>query len=223
MTNPYQPAPSPDPWGPDPQANPYQPAPDPWGLDPQVNPNPSPYQAFGQQTPSYQQPPAGGTQPGGSYPSSPASQSWTQPSPAPASPHGYNTQIPPQNLPYGDPAQAAPAPTFPPTQPYAQPTSAMVPVVGPQAYSTGPATPVRFGSGQRKEPWLSLLVSFFVPGVGSIINGDTRRGLGILAGYVTCAALSWLLLPIAGMLAFFVWGLVDAYQGAEKWNRTHGL
>lgn len=76
----------------------------------------------------------------------------------------------------------------------------------------------------RKEPWISLLVSFFVPGVGSIINGDTSRGIGILVGYIVCFSLGFaFLLPWLAMFLIWIWGLVDAYQGAERFNRTHGL
>lgn len=75
----------------------------------------------------------------------------------------------------------------------------------------------------RKEPGISLLVSFFVPGVGTMINGETGKGIGILVGYFSCAVLSFLLIPIIGMIAFWVWGLVDAYQGAQRFNIAHGL
>ena len=75
----------------------------------------------------------------------------------------------------------------------------------------------------RKEPGISLLVSFFVPGVGTMINGETGKGIGILVGYFMCAVLSFLLIPIIGMIAFWIWGLVDAYQGAQRFNIAHGL
>jgi len=75
----------------------------------------------------------------------------------------------------------------------------------------------------RKEPGLALLVSFFVPGVGTIMNGETSKGVGILVGYLGCLALSWLILPIAGALGLWIWGMMDAYQGAQRYNLAHGL
>ncbi|EPH07087.1 hypothetical protein HMPREF1531_00136 [Propionibacterium sp. oral taxon 192 str. F0372] len=75
----------------------------------------------------------------------------------------------------------------------------------------------------RKEPWLSLVASFFIPGLGSIINGETSKGIGILVGFFACIFTSFLIVPIIGIIAFFVWGLVDAYQGAERFNTYHGL
>ncbi len=76
---------------------------------------------------------------------------------------------------------------------------------------------------QPKNPGLALLVSFFIPGLGSILNNDVSKGVLILVGYVVCAALSWLIVPIIGMVGLWIWGMVDAYQGANAWNRRHGF
>jgi hypothetical protein len=74
-----------------------------------------------------------------------------------------------------------------------------------------------------KSPGISLLISFFIPGGGSIVNGDVAKGVGILSGYIV----SWLLLifviGIFGIFGFWVWGMIDAYQGAVEWNRRHGI
>ncbi len=35
-----------------------------------------------------------------------------------------------------------------------------------------------------KNPALALLVSFFVPGLGSMVNGEVGKGVGILIGYL---------------------------------------
>lgn len=210
MTNPYQPSYSPDPWSRAQNSTPDN--------------GDASHQPWDPQPPTYQQPPshtthiraeAAGQDPG--YPSQP----WPQVNSTGPNACGYQPRTNPQNLPHTQPPVADPMSTYPPTQPYAQPTSSAVAPTHNSYWS--PGTPAQFTPVQRKEPWLSLLVSFFIPGVGSMINGDTRRGVGILVGYLACAALSWLLLPIAGMIAFFVWGLVDAYQGAERWNRMHGL
>lgn len=74
----------------------------------------------------------------------------------------------------------------------------------------------------RKEPVLSLLVSFFLPGVGSMINGDVGRGVGILILYGVGLLLSVVLVGLPLVLAAWVWGLVDAYQGAVAYNRQQG-
>ncbi len=74
-----------------------------------------------------------------------------------------------------------------------------------------------------KNPALSLLVSFFIPGVGSMINGDTGRGVGILVGYLVSCVLIIVIIGIFGVIGFWIWGLVDAYQGAQRWNARHGI
>ena len=74
-----------------------------------------------------------------------------------------------------------------------------------------------------KNPAISLLVSFFLPGVGSMINGDVGVGIGILALFLVGITLAVVLIGIPMALAAWVWGLIDAYQGAQRWNRAHGI
>lgn len=82
-----------------------------------------------------------------------------------------------------------------------------------------PAQP-QGGPGRRgaTRPSLVVLASFVVPGLGSIINGDVRKGVGILTGFVVSALLSVILLGIIGMFGFWLWGLIDAYDGATGWD-----
>lgn len=195
-------------------------------------PNQPPYapSAYGQ--PTYAQAP--GNQP--PYAPSPHAQPGTgqyphgQPPYAP-SPYGQApyTQAPVNPPAYGqDPYGQSPyAQPTPGQHPYGQPGYPQSPYGQPQPGQLQPAG--LYGPSQyqpaagRKEPAISLLVSFFVPGVGTIINGETGKGVGILVGFIVCAMLSWLLVPIAGMVALWIWGLVDAYQGAQRFNLAHGL
>lgn len=124
--------------------------------------------------------------------------------------------VSPQQQPYPPHAQQPHGSPYPqqPYSPYAQ----------PQPY---PPYAQPFGTPMAvtpKNPGLSLLVSFFIPGVGSMMNGDAGIGAVILVGWL----LSWPLWAFCFIgapftLAFFVWGLVDAYQGAQRWNRQHGI
>jgi TM2 domain-containing membrane protein YozV len=74
-----------------------------------------------------------------------------------------------------------------------------------------------------KNPAVALIVSFFLPGVGSMISGQPAVGAAILVAYI----LGWILtLVIVGfliLLAAWVFGLVHAYQSAQRWNREHGF
>jgi len=74
-----------------------------------------------------------------------------------------------------------------------------------------------------KNPAISLIVSFFLPGVGSMINGDSSRGILILVLYVVGVLSAVLLIGVPLAIGAWIWGLVDAYQGAQAWNRAHGI
>jgi TM2 domain-containing membrane protein YozV len=74
-----------------------------------------------------------------------------------------------------------------------------------------------------KNPAVSLLISFFLPGVGSMVNGDVGTGVTILIAYVIAAVLIVVFIGILLAPAVWIWGLVDAYQGAQRWNRRHGI
>ena len=74
-----------------------------------------------------------------------------------------------------------------------------------------------------KNPAISLLVSFFVPGVGSMINGDTGTGVVILVLYAVGILSSVILIGIPIFIGAWIWGLIDAYQGAQRWNAAHGI
>ena len=118
-----------------------------------------------------------------------------------------------------------------PYEPVAEPTQ-------PQPYPPMQQVPAPYQPGHRvagrypypmpsqvaaKNPAVALLVSFFIPGVGSMMNGEVGKGVGILAGYVVSLFLTVVLIGIVGVIGFWIWGMVDAYQGAQKWNAQHGI
>jgi TM2 domain-containing membrane protein YozV len=74
-----------------------------------------------------------------------------------------------------------------------------------------------------KSPALSLIVSFFIPGVGSMINGDAGTGIAILVLYVVGVFGSFFLIGIPLAIGVWIWGMVDAYKGAQRWNARHGI
>lgn len=118
------------------------------------------------------------------------------------------------------PGQPYGAPGYP-NQPYAGQPFGMEPY-GPPAY--GAMQPYgQFPPAQRKDPALMLVASLLIPGLGTILNGETGKGVGILAGYVVGAILSIILIGLPIMFGFWIWGMVDAYKGAQDFNRRHGL
>jgi TM2 domain-containing membrane protein YozV len=156
-------------------------------------------------------------------PTQPLRQPWTQqprqPPPAP----------PTQHLPQAQPPYR---PAYPPAVPPAYPQPP-VPYGQQPPPPYGPATgyygqqPVPYGGRPMvvapKSPGVALLASFFVPGLGSMINGEAGKGIGILAGYLVSLLFVLVVIGIFGVIGFWVWGMVDAYQGARKWNLRHGI
>lgn len=141
----------------------------------------------------------------------------------PLRPPGWNhPPVPPP------PTRYLPQPPYPPAQPpvpYAQQPSP--PYGPPPGYYAQPPAP--YGRPMvpmvvaPKSPGLSLLASFFVPGLGSMINGDGGKGAGILIGYIVSLFFVLIVIGIFGVIGFWVWGMVDAYQGARNWNLRHGI
>jgi TM2 domain-containing membrane protein YozV len=129
-------------------------------------------------------------------------QDWNTPGAGP----GYQQQ-PPFGQAYQQPPQGQNG--YPPA-PYQQP------------YPPGYAAP----SGLQvfpKNAGIALLISFFIPGVGSMYAGKTNTGVIILVGYVISWVLTIVIIGFAGIFGFWVWGLIDAYQAAQSWNRARGI
>jgi TM2 domain-containing membrane protein YozV len=74
-----------------------------------------------------------------------------------------------------------------------------------------------------KNPGIALLISFFLPGVGSLYAGKVSTGVIIIACYVVSWILTIVIIGFLGVFGFWVWGMIDAYQAAQTWNRQHGL
>jgi TM2 domain-containing membrane protein YozV len=85
------------------------------------------------------------------------------------------------------------------------------------------APPVGYAAVAPKNPGIALLASFFIPGLGTIMNGETGKGVGILIGYFVALLLSLVLIGIPFAFGLWIWGMVDGYQGAQKWNARHGI
>lgn len=83
--------------------------------------------------------------------------------------------------------------------------------------------PAGYQTVAPKNPALALLASFFVPGLGAILNGETGKGIGILVGYGVAILLSLVLIGIPFVFGLWIWGMVDAYLGAQKCNARHGI
>jgi len=74
-----------------------------------------------------------------------------------------------------------------------------------------------------KSPAASVLLSVFIPGLGSMVNGNVGVGVAILILNIVGWILSIVLIGIPLAIGTWIWGLVDAHQSAQRWNRAHGI
>lgn len=120
-------------------------------------------------------------------------------------------------------AHSRPVPP-PPTAPMPSSHAAGIYGADQQGGPSGPWLPHPAGYAVApKNAAVSLLASFFIPGLGTMINGEVGKGIGILASYFVCLLLFFLIVPLLVAVGIWVWGMVDAYQGAQQWNRRHGI
>jgi len=132
------------------------------------------------------------------------------------------TGVPPEApSPQGSVAGRMAPPRYPPPAPPR-------PAARPQGQAPAPAPqqpyqpPLAAPPPHRKSPGLHLLLSIFIPGLGTILNGERRKGLLILGVCVLCYLLIWAFpVLLIAWLGFFAWGLVDAYQGTKRHNALY--
>jgi len=74
-----------------------------------------------------------------------------------------------------------------------------------------------------QNPATSVLLSVFIPGLGSMVNGNAGVGATILILNIIGWVLAIVLIGIPLAIGSWIWGLVDAYQSAQRWNREHGI
>ncbi len=86
----------------------------------------------------------------------------------------------------------------------------------PQAYPVPPIVVPKNGA-------VGVLLSFFIPGLGSIVNGSVGMGLVILAADFVSWLLVLVLIGIPLVFAVWIWGMIDGYLSAQRWNRAHGI
>lgn len=112
--------------------------------------------------------------------------------------------------PYADPAQ----PPAPPYGGYLGGGQSLVPA--PHSYR-----PVMHVA--PRSPGIAVLASFFLPGLGSMISGRGGKGAGILIAYVVSWILTTVLIGFAGVIGFWIYGMVAGANDARKWNLAHGI
>lgn len=116
-----------------------------------------------------------------------------------------------------------------PTPQQPAPAGALVPVAAPGGGLANPQLAythqgyVAVTQVAPKSPGLALLGSFFVPGLGQLINGQVAKGLLTFLAYLVSIVLMFVVIGFFTAFAVWVWAMVDAYGGAQQWNARHGI
>jgi TM2 domain-containing membrane protein YozV len=75
-------------------------------------------------------------------------------------------------------------------------------------------------AGQRfavgKDPTVALLLSLFLSPVGQFYNGDIKKALAIIAGYVVGGILAFVYIGGFLILGLWIWSFIDAYNVAKQ-------
>jgi TM2 domain-containing membrane protein YozV len=86
---------------------------------------------------------------------------------------------------------------------------------------TGPEGPFQRAAPRSKA--VGALLSVFIPGLGSMVNGNVGIGVTILILNIVGWFLAFALIGIPIVIGTWIWGLIDGYLSPQKWNRTHGI
>ncbi len=114
------------------------------------------------------------------------------------------------------PTQYSPAPPPPYIPPPVAPLlPPMVPTQG------GQYPPMRYEP--PKNAVLALILSFLFAGLGQLYNGETNKALPMLIShFFACIFTLFCFIGAPLALALWIYGMVDAYQSAERINREAG-
>jgi TM2 domain-containing membrane protein YozV len=82
---------------------------------------------------------------------------------------------------------------------------------------------VQYHQVQPHSAALSVVASFFIPGLGSMLNEKVGKGIGILACYIVAVISIAVLVGFVLAPAVWIWGMVAANNDAHKQDRTHGI
>jgi len=73
---------------------------------------------------------------------------------------------------------------------------------------------------ERKNEGLAAVLSFFIPGLGQIYNGQIGKGIVVFFLFAIFAASIALLIGFILAPVFWIWNIYDAYSTAKKINQN---
>jgi TM2 domain-containing membrane protein YozV len=91
----------------------------------------------------------------------------------------------------------------------------------PQIYGHGQQ--VAYQQVQPRSAALAVVASFFVPGLGSMINDRIGKGLLILACQIVASILCLVVVGFVLAPAVWIYGMIAANNDVRAWNQKHGI
>jgi TM2 domain-containing membrane protein YozV len=90
--------------------------------------------------------------------------------------------------------------------------------------------PVADSGGERvivvrsgRSPGVAAVLSFFWCGLGQIYNGEFAKGIAMMIAYAFSALLIYVLIGFITTPILWIWGMIDAYRTAERFNLRNGV
>jgi len=74
-----------------------------------------------------------------------------------------------------------------------------------------------------KSPGIAAVLSFFWAGLGQIYNGEIGKGIGLIIAHFISLLLMFVIIGFITTPILWIYGMVDAYQTAEKINAAAGI
>ncbi len=101
-----------------------------------------------------------------------------------------------------------------------------LPAPAEQAYPAVPPAygqPMAYHQVQPHSAALAVVASFFIPGLGSMLNEQVGKGVLILCCYFVAVISCFILIGFIAAPAVWIWGMVAANNDVHQWNRAHGI
>jgi len=92
-------------------------------------------------------------------------------------------------------------------------------VAGAQPAIYPPNQPPAIIAIAPKNPGVAAVLSFFFVGLGQIYNGQIGKGIVLIVAYIFSILLIFVFIGIITTPLLWIFGMIDAYQTADRLNR----
>ena len=95
-----------------------------------------------------------------------------------------------------------------------------MPIIKSDSFTGGSSGSRSSGGYGHKSPFLALILSFFIVGLGQVYNGQILKGIGYFIVWLMFASLTVVTLGLLFLLPliWWLWNVYDAYHTAVRIN-----